>query len=373
MSWMHCRMKVITAATFVAWFASSSGSSPSAIAAEAPEQDSLPAGVHASGMQSIPSDSFRFEEVDDRTVRCWEGDSKIFAYNHGVITGKNVPETDHRRQRSSYVHPVWGLDGEILTDDFPEDHYHHHGIFWTWPHVGIEEQEYDLWAGDGIIDRFVGWLDKKRGPGGALLGVENGWYVGDRKVMIEKVWIRVHRRTSKGSAAGEGRAIDFEFCWIPVDRPITLWGAGGKSYGGMTMRFGPRTDIRIAIPSGRTSEDLIETPLAWADMSARFSGSPTLSGAAIFVHPTHPDYPPTWLTRHYGMLCVGWPGVHPRTFEPGMPIRTGYRVWIHREPSAEQLARAYSSYAVTTGRISNSDVAPADSLHPSLEATRSRP
>jgi len=34
--------------------------------------------------------------------------------------------------RSNYLHPVFGLDGEILTEDFPTDHLHHRGIFWTW-------------------------------------------------------------------------------------------------------------------------------------------------------------------------------------------------------------------------------------------------
>jgi hypothetical protein len=303
---------------------------------------------------------FRFEQVDDCTLQCMEGERQIYAYNHGTITGKHVPETDHRRTRSSYVHPVWGLDGEILTDDFPKDHYHHHGVFWTWPHVGVGGEEYDLWAGNNIHDRFVRWLARKTGPGGALLGVENGWFVGERKVMVEKVWIRAACRTSKESPAGEGRALDFEFCWIPVDRPITLWGAGGKSYGGMTMRFGPQTDTQITVSSGKTTEDLKEAPLAWADMSARFAGRDTFSGAAILVHPTHPDYPPTWLTRHYGVLCVGWPGVHSQTFEPGVPIRTSYRVWVHRESSEDELTRAYSLYAVTTGRISDSDVAAED-------------
>ena len=33
------------------------------------------------------------------------------------------------------------------------------------------------------------------------------------------------------------RALDLDFTWIPVDRPITLRGAEGKSYGGLTVRF----------------------------------------------------------------------------------------------------------------------------------------
>ena len=37
-----------------------------------------------------------------------------------------------------------------------------------------------------------------------------------------------------------------------------------------------------------------------------------------------------WLTRHYGVLCLGWPGVQPKPFPVGEPIHCRYRVWIHR-------------------------------------------
>ena len=99
------------------------------------------------------------------------------------------------------------------------------------------------------------------------------------------------------------------------------------------------------MPSGPTKEDLPDTQLAWADFTSKFAGAKARSGAAIFVHPSHPDYPPTWLTRYYGALCVGWPGVKPKTFEPGKPIRLSYRLWIHKGPAdVEQLKRAYAEY-----------------------------
>ena len=63
------------------------------------------------------------------------------------------------------------------------------------------------------------------------------------------------------------------------------------------------------------------------------------------VPPDHPDYPPTWLTRHYGALCVGYPGVRPCTFTPGKPWRLNYRVWIHKNaPDTAVLQRAYDAY-----------------------------
>ena len=61
----------------------------------------------------------------------------MLVYNHGVITDEKVPAKDARRSRACYIHPLWGLNGEVLTDDFPKDHYHHHGVFWAWPHVEI--------------------------------------------------------------------------------------------------------------------------------------------------------------------------------------------------------------------------------------------
>ena len=69
------------------------------------------------------------------------------------------------------------------------------------------------------------------------------------------------------------------------------------------------------------------------------------SGAAIFVAPDHPDFPPEWLTRHYGVICLGWPGVQPKTFQPGETIRCRYWVWIHRgATSVDRLKQAYQTY-----------------------------
>ncbi len=86
------------------------------------------------------------------------------------------------------------------------------------------------------------------------------------------------------------------------------------------------------------------TRLPWADLSAQFAGAPQASGAAIFIGPGHPDYPPMWLTRHYGVLCVGWPGVTPATFRAGEAIRCRYRLWIHRQTPAAALQREYQNY-----------------------------
>jgi len=295
---------------------------------------------------------FEFKDIDDKSLKILDGDTPVMVYNHGTITGEHVPEKDRRRNRACYIHPVWGLNGEVLTDDFPKDHFHHHGIFWSWPHVGVDGKEYDMWSSDAVKLKFERWLCREAGPVAAVLGVENAWLIGDKKVVTERVWMRTYK------VAEDARAIDLDFTWIP-EKPISLRGAGGKSYGGLTVRLNvlPRRDAIITTERGAgkhegkgsvSKTDLSNTPLAWADITTVIPGCPQRSGLAVFVPKDHPDYPPTWLTRHYGPLCVGWPGVKTRTFEPGKPIRLSYRILIHKkEMSPEELKKAYDGYVTS--------------------------
>lgn len=289
------------------------------------------------GTGLVGAAGFRFSERTENSLSLWEGEQPVLVYNYGRISSSQAPAD---RARSSYVHPLYGLDGEVLTDDFPKDHYHHRGVFWAWPHVEIGGQEYDLWLLQGIRHQFERWLQRDTSSAAAVLAVENSWRVEERKVMTEQAWFRVLPATA------EGRAIDVELSWTPTHWPVTLRGAEGKSYGGLTFRFAPHAgNPVITVPDGATRADLTMARLPWADLSTQIRGATNPSGAAIFVAPTHPDFPPEWLTRHYGVLCVGWPGVTARTLAPGQTVRVVYRIWVHRQVAAlSQLQRQYEAF-----------------------------
>jgi hypothetical protein len=283
---------------------------------------------------------FAIRDADKNSVKLVDGDRPVLVYNHGVITNANVPKDNPERSRACYVHPVWGINGEVLTDDFPKDHYHHHGIFWAWPHVGIAGKHYDIWMYHDIHDQFVRWICRDCGPTAAVLAVENGWFVGAKKVMVERVWLRSY------AVSDDARALDLDFVWIPVDNPITLR-SSDNGYGGLAMRFAVPEGKHgtITTPAGLAKEDLSNVRLPWADMTYSFAAGDARSGAAIFVAPDHRDYPPGWLLRHYGPLTVGWPGASEKTFPPGVPIRLKYRVWIHKSAGeVGWLQRAYDAY-----------------------------
>lgn len=309
-------------------------------------------GAVAAEPATVPA-GFRFQAVNDQSLGLWENDKPVLVYNHGLVARSG---SSNSNARACYVHPVYGLDGEVLTDDFPKDHLYHRGMYWAWPHIKIGDQNYELWTARGELRQvFQRWLAKETGTAGAKLRVENGWFVGDKQVVREEVQLDVH------PADPGSRVIDVVLSWTPIEHPLTLSGAEGKSYGGFNFRFGPRTKTVITVPDqsklpdgitapgGHISDDLLVTKLPWADFAGNFQGAVGLSGAAIFVHPQHRDYPPTWMARHYGLMSVGWPGVEPQTFPANEPITCRYRVWIHRgTPSASEIQKVYETYRMST-------------------------
>lgn len=294
-------------------------------------------GVAAIGQAALAAEEgFSFQPISDESLGVYEAGKPVFVYNHGMMRREGVPGD---RARSTYLHPIYGPDGEVLTDDFPKDHYHHRGLFWAWPHITVGGREYDLWMLRGLQQRFEEWLIREAGPTNAKLAVKNGWYVGDQRVLEETVRIVAH------PGRGEGRALDVELTLKPVGQSVTLRGAKDKSYGGLSFRIAPGTNTVITIPTGVTRQDMPVTKLPWADLTRLLTGRDRPSGAAIFIAPTHPDFPPEWLTRHYGVLCVGWPGVNERVLEPDEEVRLGYRLWVHRgTATTKELADEYARW-----------------------------
>lgn len=349
--------------------------------------------------------------LDDGLLTLRDGEKIVFSYRYSFLEHENVPKTDSRRGAGCYLYPLNGVDGENLTDLAPKDHYHHRGVFWTWPAVGVWEadgtkREYDLWTTNAPIrQRFIRFLDRPaivgnekdkgnradKGSGGdfAEFAVENGWFVGPNATKTdaeldptakdgqngervgeriaenaplygEKVVAEIVRVKTGPVETFEGvrcRSIDVEIVLIPNEKPISLRGAEGKSYGGLTIRFRPTgkngEDRFILTDEGLAKGDMPEKPLRWADFTSRFGAldketgeKNALSGAAIFLSPNFPDFPPTWLTRYYGPLCVGWPGVVEQKFEPGERIEMRARIWLHEGLVAkETLQKAFERWA----------------------------
>jgi hypothetical protein len=257
-----------------------------------------------------------------------DGSRPVLQYNYGLRLVPGVPED---RRRASYIHPLFGPDGEVLTDDFPKDHFHHRGLYWAWPDVWLGDERVDQWHLKGVWTQFEEWLAQEAGRCRAVVGIRNGWYDAQRRRVVEEIaWLRV------GPLEGAGRTLDIDLTWTAVAAPITIRGQkddNDKGYGGLQYRPAPGRDNLIATDTAPaiTRKDTDRVPSKWADYSALFGDRSARSGVAIFTSPDHPGYPPGWTTRYYGFLGVAWPGLEKVTFSRGgPPLHLRYRIYIHR-------------------------------------------
>lgn len=283
--------------------------------------------------------AFKIEDTDKQFLRLTENDKPVLSYASAMQLKEGVAE---KYRRACYVHPIYDLDGVVLTDDFPKDHYHHRGLCWTWPHVKTPDMEkpLDLWALAGMEQRFHRELGREVGPVFARFGMAAGWYVGERKVVDETAWLTVYRADSTG------RAMDVDLTFAATKEPVTIGGREKKGYGGFTLRFSPREETTLWTPNGKQPKDSDHDHFPWADLSAKLAGAKAVSGAAIFDHAPNPGFPNTWCLRNYGIISPTFPGEGRLEIKPGQPLRLRYRVWIHRGGAeAGKVAAAYAAFA----------------------------
>jgi hypothetical protein len=258
---------------------------------------------------------FAWKELPGGRLELSENGSPVMVVNHGEQYAEGAPE--HLR-RCCYVHPLHTPGGVQVTDDFPPDHYHHRGVFWGWPQVKTSGGEYDVWHLRGIGKK----LERVEKRGANTVVMTALWVAGDKTHVRETATFTAH------PARGGARDLDAKVVLEALSGPVTLAGspAQGKSYGGLNVRFAPRTSTAIRTSEGelRRDEDLV--PHAWAEMEGTFEGK--RARLRVTPDPRNPGEPNVWCLRFYGFIGPSFPGVKPWTVEPGKPLELAYRITV---------------------------------------------
>src|SRR6185436_12769442 len=77
------------------------------------------------------------------------GNKTIFTYQ-GNETELPRPDIKPIYKRGGYIHPLYSPSGKLITDDFPRNHTHHHGIWFPWTKTTFEGRSPDFWnMGEG--------------------------------------------------------------------------------------------------------------------------------------------------------------------------------------------------------------------------------
>jgi len=279
--------------------------------------------------QTESSHAITISETDQGFL-VMEGDNKVMFYQreHKSLNGKYA--------RANYIHPLYGLDGQVLTEDFPADHLHHRGVFWAWHQVWVGDKQLgDSWAVNNffwdIRDVKVVTPDSKS----KALKVEVDWKSPlwtdanskQKPFVKEDTTIRVYR------AEQDMRKVDFEISLLALEDNLRLGGSEDeKGYGGFTTRIPLPDGLAFIGDDGPVEpQNLSVEGGPWMDFSGLLGPDGKTSGIAILCHKSLPDYPERWILRRKGSAQNPvFPGREPVPLSREKPLILRYRLIIHR-------------------------------------------
>jgi hypothetical protein len=274
----------------------------------------------------------------DEGYQFFEAEAPVLFYR---TTPKATEEGSY--SRANYCHPVYGLDGQILTEDFPKDHPHHRGIFWAWHQVYVGNTPMgDMWACEDFTwdIHTVQILPPQQSAAALKAGVywkSPRWKNGLEPFAKETVTIRAHQ------VADNTRLIDFDIGILALEEGLRIGGSNdAKGYGGFSARIILPADIRMTDPNGPViPQNEAVAAGDWMDFSGTVGNA--VSNFAILVHPSNPGHPRRWILRASGSAQnVAYPGREPIPISTTRPLVLRYRLVLHKNADLNLLAGEYS-------------------------------
>ena len=250
--------------------------------------------------------------------------------------------------RGGYIHPLYTPKGKIVTDDYPSDHYHHHGIWFAWTKTEFEGKHPDFWnVGDG-----TGRVDYER-VGATVGGPVYAGFTSFQKYValtgeVPKTALNEEWEVRVYNLPGEPF---FLFDIVATQEcasasPLIL---EEYRYGGMGVRgnreWKDKAKVSFLTSEGKTRADGNATRARWCHIGGTVDGQ--LVGIGVLDHPSnfrapvpvriHPDdpyfnYAPSQLGRFQ--------------IDPGKKFLFRYRYVVSDgPPDAKLLDRLWNDYA----------------------------
>jgi len=281
-------------------------------------------------------------------------------YNGNVIAEYQAEAADLPREgisplyrRGGYLHPVFTPKGKLVTDDFPLQHTHHHGIWFPWTNARFEERKPDFWnmgSGTGRVD-FVKldktWSGPVHGGFRAVHRFED-LIVKPAKAVLQETWeVRVFALTGGAQPKWIFDLTSTQTCAGPS--PLVL---PQYRYGGLGVRGNRAWDhaadnpTRFLTANGVSDRQQAHATRArWCYLGGQVEG--TQAGLAILGHPNnfrapqpmrvHPKEPFfNFAPQQFGDMAI----------QPNRPYVSRYRfVTLDGAPDAAELAKIWENFA----------------------------
>ena len=305
-------------------------------------------------------DNLKFDGSSD-VVQLKLNERPIFGYHKAVA--EPPPGIDPVFRKSGFIHPLATRSGLVVTDDFPPDHAHQHGVFFAWVNTTFKGRHVDFWNQNKRTGR-VGHARNDQGPtyaSGPVAAVMNSVLQhddltapGGPKPVLDETWqVVVH--DIPGLVV-----LDFESvqtCAGAQPLKINKYHYGGFGVRGNRQWFDPAAqgnDAPEPSRSGRsdflTSEgkhrnDGNHTRPRWVDLSGEVDGR--FGGVTVLDHPGNFRFPqPVRLHPNKPYFCFAPMVLGEFEITPGRPYVSRYRLIVHDgPPDPKVIDRLWDDYA----------------------------
>lgn len=276
-----------------------------------------------------------------------QGEDSILVYQ---ISDKSI---NGNYKRANYIHPLYSLDGEILTEDFPEDHLHHRGIFWAWHQLYIGDKR----IGDGWEIENFKWdvtsvkeiytNNKSKTIKTEVLWKSNLWLdsAGNENPFVkETTSITVYPKTENY------RVIDIEIQLLALEPKLSIGGSeDAKGYGGFSPRIKLPEDINFTSYREKINPENLPVKAGnWMDFSGALGKDESKAGLTIFCHPSNPGKQNRWILRQKRSMqnaVYPFPGAKTVPLSNTKPTVLRYRLVVHNgNANTLNLSKLYEAY-----------------------------
>jgi hypothetical protein len=253
-------------------------------------------------------------------------------------------------KRAGYLHPIYAPSGVIVSDDYPAQHIHHHGIWAPWTKTIFQGRDVDFWnmgAKKGTVE-FVGLDRTWNGP-------VHGGFVSRQRfvdlspatpvVVLNETWV-VTAYALPGDTARVFDLVLHQECATndPLILPKYHYGGLGVRGRGEWLGVDKAHFLTSEGETDRVKAD--EQKMRWVHLSGAVEGG--VAGIAVLGHPenfrapqpvrVHPKEP-------YVSFTPSWEG--PWEIAPGQPYTARYRLVVaDGAPDRQQLDAFWNAYAL---------------------------
>ncbi len=245
--------------------------------------------------------------------------------------------------RANYIHPLYGLDGKSITEDFPEDHLHQRGIFWTWHQLYVEGKR----VGDPWLCENISWkvedVKTEISESKAVINAEVFW-INDQKneaAIKENLQITFKRHTKKAFS------LTFEIKLTALKNGVAIGGSeDAKGYGGFSPRIKLPENINFESEDGIVAPQNLPVEAGpWMNLKGDFEGNRKTTGITIMGEPEKlPNYQGWILRSEKSMQNMAFPGAEPLSISKDKSISFRNQILVHENLNKKAITKYYKKF-----------------------------